>query len=134
MQHQKNIAPNTKEQCTKDALHNSNHTKEAPPKLPMQSIPKLHICTFVYITPKMQCTDITSQKYCNQNKIHQSCSAPKMPMHNIPKVQIHSTNDAMHRRCSASKKYCNKYINHKSDITPKLQHNNDAAHQRLSTP
>ena len=34
-QHQKYIAPNTKKQCTKDALHNSNRTNsEAPPKIP----------------------------------------------------------------------------------------------------
>ena len=42
-QHQKYIAPKTKKQCTKDALHNSNHTNEAPTKLPMHSIPKVHI-------------------------------------------------------------------------------------------
>ena len=34
---------------------------------------------------------------------HQRFSTPKMTMHNIQKVQIQSTKDAMHRRCSASK-------------------------------
>ena len=42
-QHQKYIAPNTKKQCTKDALQNSNRTTEALPKMPMHSIPKVHI-------------------------------------------------------------------------------------------
>ena len=39
----KYIAPKTKKHCTKDALHNSNRTNEAPPKMPMHSIPKVHI-------------------------------------------------------------------------------------------
>ena len=35
-QHQKYIARKAKKQCTKDALHNSNRTNEAPPQMPMQ--------------------------------------------------------------------------------------------------
>ena len=46
-----------------------------------------------------------------EKSCHQRFTTPKMPMHNIPKVQIHSTKDAIHRRCSASIKCCNKYIN-----------------------
>ena len=70
---QKYIAPKTKKQCTKDALHNSNHTNEAPPKLPMHSIPKVHIHN---TKDAMHRRYITPKKYCNQNIIHQSCSAP----------------------------------------------------------
>ena len=81
MQHQKYIAPKTKQQCTKDALHNSHHrTNEAPPKMPMHSITKVH-------THK---TKDTMHRRCRCKEILQ-------PKYNSPKFQ--RTNDSAHQRC-----------------------------------
>ena len=109
-QHQKYIAPNTKKQCTKDALHNSNRTNEAPPKMPMHSIPKVHIHNTKDATHR-RCS--TPKKYCNQYAAHQRCAPPKMN-----RSINASHHDAAHQRRSA----------------PEMQHTYHSPYQRFTIP
>ena len=126
MQHQKYIAPKTKQQCTKDALHNSHHrTNEAPPKMPMHSITKVH-------THK---TKDTMHRRCRCKEILQ-------PKYNSPKFQ--RTNDSAHQRCQCiayqkciyiapkmqRTEYCKMDIFHQRCSTTKVQHTKDSEHHR----
>ena len=104
-QHQKYIAPKTKKQCTKDALHNSNRTNEAPPKMPLHSIPKVHI-------------------HNTRDAMHRRCSAPKK----------YCNQYAAHHRCIASYMQLTKDVLHQRYIPPKMHRSINASHQRYSSP
>ena len=59
-------------QCTKDPLHTSNRTNEAPPKMPLHSIPKVHIHN---TRDAMHRRCSAPKKYCNQYAAHHRCIA-----------------------------------------------------------